>query len=125
MAENKGLSMEQVTYNQFSGAMSYSSAQGVAAGQTVKLSSFRAPENVDIKGVSFGATFSNANAWLGGMFSIRVNGSEIFHVGDEIGDLLRPAFLPISVHAKDLIELNFANNSTVVTDVAVKLRVVV
>jgi len=117
--------MEQVTYNKFSGAMSYANAKAVAAGQTVKLSSFRAPEGVDIKCVSFGALFSNANAWLGGVFSIRVNGSEVFRVEDEIGDLLRPAFLPISVHAKDLIELQLSNGSTVVTDVATKLLVVI
>jgi len=116
--------MEQVTYNKFSGAMSYANAKAVAAGQTVKLSSFRAPEGVDIKGVSFGALFSNAAAWAGCSFILKINNAQALKIEDEIGDLLRPAFLPISVHAKDLIELELTNGTAAAVDVGTMLVVV-
>jgi len=117
--------MEQVTYNQFGGAMSYANAQAVPAGGAVKLSSFRAPEQGDIKGLEFGADLSAATAWVSGAsFTIRINNAQVLHISDALGDLLRPAFLPIALHGKDLVELEFQNKTAAAMDVASMLKVV-
>jgi len=116
--------MEQITYNKNSGAMSYANAPAVAVGSIIQLSSLRAPEGTQIMGLVFGAAFSNSAAWVGGSFNLFVNGKVVFSVLDEIGDLLRPASLPIEIHGKDLVEVIFYNRSSVVVDVASMLKVV-
>jgi len=117
---------EQVAYNQFSGAMSYATAAALAIGSVTTLSSFRAPENVNIKGLEFGATLSNQSAWGQGIFfEIVVNNTVLMTVYDEIGDLLRPSFLQLPINNKDLIELRFYNQSLAALDVASMCKVVI
>ena len=112
---------QQITASR-AGMAAYSPAATFAAASAESVLVEFGIDSVDYSGVSVGFGLSDLAAWDGVIFRLYENGAQVLKVTDQIGDLLRKEFLPMSFKNNAALKVTVENASAVPSDVALFLR---